>query len=1235
MGWVKKQVTNVVNTVKRTADDVLGIDDSGGIVGSTSDALADLDDGVREALSNELVVTIASIAATAAGQAWAVPLIQGASVAAQGGDINDVLEASAKAYVAGQVGAKVGAGVGSSVASSTGSQIAGSIIGQGAGSATAAAIVGGDPKKAFITGGALATVPYIMGESEYFADISDKMEAGTATKGEIATYKAAQSVVAATVTGKDINEEAIASIAAGAYLGGEVLQQIDPNNELSEAEAALVYDIVNSSTRAYITDGKIDEAVMKEIAKYSSKELGKKLEGIKESIFGTSASYEDLTEKADAITENTANRTKALEDFRKAEADYEAALADLNETKAEAEAAQTLYVNGDITKEQANARIKKYNTAVSVWDKTTGDITKALNDAATAYNNYEDEFTLLTEEYDSLMISFTENADKIDEALAPAYDELNKAFVKGMDPNFDPEQYAEINSLSEDVDPYEHWLTEGASAGLATNYDTAEGLAEGYKYAVDDEKQRIYEEAIDKAGIAGKGAVTEDSAKAFFDKLEQQHGNNLDALREVNGATDVAWNQLEEAELLAALSPDVIAGYGIDKLGWTNPETGKLEWLDPTSDKPATSYRIWNADTGKYEVRKAVWSEADIRAVVPEGSTNIRISDGRVSSFTDPSGESIILIGGQDISKVPEGISYDEALAEAEKNKLGNYASNLEKDPLTYLFTLTELEEDALKDIKEAAGLEDYVFDIAINAANIAKSTNNDQTIRQAVDLVKTNDADAIQNYNNIISKDATTWGGVYAPTDEDVVNVTRTLGADPDLDQQAVIQEYVDLRYVDEQEIRDIAAQEAYNITDEEVAKLAGQFDEATKLSEYQQQFDPLGTTREESGQFYADLGYDATAAEIANAIGKAETDAKDSIGRYVDPRQVTEAEAAKFLKDLGYEATPEEIAQFTGQSTSRDYQTDQTTAVGAYVDPRLVTLDEARAFLSASGYAPTDEEVARFAGQFDQAAQEETIKGYVDPRYVDIDEIKEVAAGQGYDITDEQAAKLAGQFDEATKLSEYGQQFDPLATTEEEVRDFFNRYRYDATDEEIQRFISGTRGEEDSRRDIGGYVIPGLGDIQSDIGGIKGDISGIEGEVSGLGDRIGGIEGDIGGLGDQIGGLGDQVGGVEKGISNTQKGLGQGLGAVMGLISGMGQRMERQNRTNRLLSLLETGSGAGVQETVKSVDPAEIKYLYDIGGESIFATPEQEKLFVSPYAQGGQVHNSTEELLRLLENK
>ena len=1087
MGWVKKQVNNVVNTVKRTADDVLGIDDSGGIVGSTSDALADLDDGVREVLSNEIVVTVASIAATAAGQPWAVPLIQGASVAAQGGDIRDVLEASATAYVAGQVGAKVGSAVGSSVASSTGSQVAGSIIGQGTGSATAAAIVGGDPKQAFITGGALATVPYIMGESEYFADISDKMEAGTATKGEIATYKAAQSVVAATVTGKDINEEAVASIAAGAYLGGEVLQQVDPNNELSEAEAALVYDIVNSSTRAYITNGKIDDAVMKEIAKYSSKELGKKIDGIKESIFGTSASYEDLTEKADAITENTANRTKALEDFRKAEADYEAALADLNETKAEAEAAQTLYVNGDITKEQANARISKYNTAVSVWDKTTGDITKALNDAATTYSNYEDEFTLLTEEYDSLMISFTENADEIDEALVPAYDELNKAFVKGMDPNFDPEQYAEINSLSEDIDPYEHWLTEGASARLATNYDTAEGLAEGYKYAVDDEKQRIYEEAIGKAGIAGKGAVTEDSAKAFFDKLEQQHGNNLDALREVNGATDVAWNQLEETELLAALSPDVIAGYGIDKLGWTNPETGKLEWLDPTSDKPATSYMIWNADTGKHEVRKAVWSEADLRAIVPEGSTNIRFLDGRVSSYTDPSGEPVWLIGDYTIDKIPEGISYDEALAEAEKNKLGNYVGNLEKDPLMYLFTLTELEEDVLKDIKEATGLEDYVFDVAINAANIAKNTNNDQTIRQAVDLVKTNDADAIQNYNNIISKDATTWGETYAPTDEDVVNVTKTLGADPDLDQQTVIQEYVDLRYVD-------------------------------------------------------------------------------------------------------------------------------------------------------------------------------------------LNEVKEAASQQGYDISDEDAQQYVGQFNESEILPTYQDIFDPLATTEEEARDFFGRYRYDPTDEEVQQFISGTLGEEDQRRAIGSYVIPGFSDIQSDIGGlgdriggiegdigglgdqiggleeglgdqiggIEGDISGLgdqigglEGDIGGLGDQIGGLEGDIGGLGDQIGGLGDRVGGVEKGISNTQKGLGQGLGAVMGLISGMGQRTERQNRTNRLLSLLETGSGAGVQETVKSVDPAQIKYLYDIGGESIFATPEQEKLFVSPYAQGGQVHNSTEELLRLLESK
>jgi hypothetical protein len=101
MAFIGKAGQIIEDTGKTVTDDILGIDDSGGIIGSASNVLAQLDDTTRDILSNETVVTLTSIVlASNPATAWAVPLVQGASVAAQGGDIRDVLEASAKAYVA-------------------------------------------------------------------------------------------------------------------------------------------------------------------------------------------------------------------------------------------------------------------------------------------------------------------------------------------------------------------------------------------------------------------------------------------------------------------------------------------------------------------------------------------------------------------------------------------------------------------------------------------------------------------------------------------------------------------------------------------------------------------------------------------------------------------------------------------------------------------------------------------------------------------------------------------------------------------------------------------------------------------------------------------------------------------------------------------------------------------------------------------------------------------------------
>ena len=75
--------------------------------------------------------------------------------------------------------------------------------------------------------------------------------------------------------------------------------------------------------------------------------------------------------------------------------------------------------------------------------------------------------------------------------------------------------------------------------------------------------------------------------------------------------------------------------------------------------------------------------------------------------------------------------------------------------------------------------------------------------------------------------------------------------------------------------------------------------------------------------------------------------------------------------------------------------------------------------------------------------------------------------------------------------------------------------------------------------------------------------------------------------------------------------------------------QKSQQQANMGTLFGLL--GGFGGQQAPTPAPQPtplANIGYVYDIGGKSIFANPQQEKAFVSPYAEGGTV----EDLMKIL---
>ena len=192
-------VVNIVNKVTGAVTDVVtgGVDLVGDAIGVVGDAIdwvveeivAPVVSGVGdiiEAVAADPLTAIATVAATVvSGGAylWTVPLINGASTLAKGGDIGDALKSAAISFVGGKVGDIVGTAVNPTIAET----IAGAGLSEGAtsavttlvqtgiaGGAEAAAtaiVYGQNPLDAFATGGINAAVGATVGQIAEAIDV--------------------------------------------------------------------------------------------------------------------------------------------------------------------------------------------------------------------------------------------------------------------------------------------------------------------------------------------------------------------------------------------------------------------------------------------------------------------------------------------------------------------------------------------------------------------------------------------------------------------------------------------------------------------------------------------------------------------------------------------------------------------------------------------------------------------------------------------------------------------------------------------------------------------------------------------------------------------------------------------------------------------------------------------------------------------------------------------------------
>ena len=480
---------------------------------------------VVNVIKDDPIKAVAQAVALGTGQAWAIPLIEGVDVVQNGGDLNDVVEGMAKVYVAQTVGTYTGQYVGTSTAtglkaaeySATTADIAGKILGTGTGNAAVAVVLGRDPVEAFKLGGISAGVGAGLGQIEGYANLEPYQQTAISTG------------LATALSGQDITPELITASIIQAQATTDIIKDFTTENtNLSENQISLLANVIQTVATGSFSSGNVSDAILGAIRKKGMTAFGDLFTDTVTSIFDTvTGRYGNLQDTSTKIKQEADNYTSNIDKYNATVKEMEPLIAEQNKLynktqdpeAAIIEAAKSniftknlftmdqntvygfggktigqllaehdwvknpagpgIYISGPVANAVANQNlaaskpiqqgyIQEYNTyATDLKDKYQ----PILEGYETAFDSAQANIQELQLTYDDQKSKLKSSAEELDLALEPIYDTVNQTFVEGIDANFNPDEYMEINNLTEDQDPYFHFLTEGKNQGLYTNLD--------------------------------------------------------------------------------------------------------------------------------------------------------------------------------------------------------------------------------------------------------------------------------------------------------------------------------------------------------------------------------------------------------------------------------------------------------------------------------------------------------------------------------------------------------------------------------------------------------------------------------------------------------------------------------------------------------------------------------------------------------------------------------------------
>jgi hypothetical protein len=657
VGWVEDQWKDAKDFV---VDDV--VKPVVGVIDSVVDVI--LDDPIKAA---------AQIAAIATGNAWALPLIEGADAVSEGAEIGEILERTAKAYVAQQVGGAVGQKAGAAAASAGAGEVASTVIGAGTGNAASAVVLGQDPVKAFVTGGISAGVPAALGQVDGFTDLP------------VAAQRVIESAITAELSGGDVDAAVIAGAIARASITADTVKTYASDYNLSDSEAALIADVVGNTAAAAFTGGNVSDAIKGSVMRYGAQELNKILDkNVRNTIDKVSGSYEKVESQARKLEELKDANLTAIDNYNAVVDRMSPRFARRDALFAEYEKAKTTY---DANKTQAtadalNAAVKKYNDYATTLDN---DFAKTFKPEMDKYEKQVNDtlvaFEKGTETYNTLREDLVSKSDQLGAELEPMYEATERAFVQAMDPNFNEAEYKELNGLGDDVNAYDHWLNEGQFEGLPTNMSNAEST-------ILSEKMRLLGDALGSKGLSLSNLNTT-QINNLYNEIDKKYGADITQLKNAQ-ASDLDVNK---------------AFKGVSAKTQGNATNNIYK---PTANLPDGITKATPEDIANGKARAVTVENGGLTWVtttVPKGYYDP--STGEFKAGEAPTGVTSAIQPGYTLTQL-RGV-----------------------DPGSYLKTVAG-GGDAIRD-----SVGDYVYNFAVNTMNAANKTGNSTIINTAANALK------------------------------------------------------------------------------------------------------------------------------------------------------------------------------------------------------------------------------------------------------------------------------------------------------------------------------------------------------------------------------------------------------------------------------------------------------------------------------------------------------------------